>query len=321
MSGRASRVLTWIVLSAILVSVSGLAEARPFVVGIVCQSATMEPAVAGFKDALSELMKHDADASATYIYSGPISDVAAEVDRLLSSGGVDLLFTLGTPAAQAAQKATLGTGFPVVFTVVTDPVASNIVADLIHPGGNVTGVKTGGCIAKEMEWLLQVAPGVKRLYVPHNPTDGGSVQGLAELIPAAATLGIELVVREVTTTDELLAALAQVPNDVDALFLNSSGVLNAQIDAYVQTALAHRLPLASVCPCIDSGVLLAYGHDYRRDGEQAARLVHAIFHGAVPADLPVETADFFLGINLKTAEAIGLVISDDVLDQADFIVR
>lgn len=321
MTWRVCRLLTWVILSATLVSVGGLAEARTFVVGIVCQSATMEPAVAGFKEALTSLIGHDQDVSVTYIHNGYVSDVAAEVAHLLSTGGVDLLLSVGTPATQAAQKATLGTDVPVVFTAVSDPLASGIVTDLIYPGGNTTGVKAGGSSGKVLEWLLKIAPGTKRLYVPHWPADSASVQGMAELTPAAAALGIELVVREVATTEELLTALAEIPSDVDSLFLNSSGSLNAQIDAYAQAALARKIPLVTMSPLVNRGALLTYGHDYRRDGEQAARLVHLILHGAAPGEIPIETADFFLGINLQIAAAIGLVISDDVLDQADFVVR
>ena len=322
MNRRACRLfLTWVVLLITLVSVGGLAEAKTFVVGIVCQSPTMEPAVAGFKEALDSLTAHDQDVSVTYIHNGYVSDVAAEVAHLLSTGGVDLFLTVGTPATQAAQRATLGLGIPVVFTAVSDPVASGIVTDLISPGGNTTGVKAGGSSGKVLEWLLKIAPETKRLYVPHWPADSASVQGMAELTPAAAALGIELAVREVATTEELLTALAEIPNDVDSLFLNSSGSLNAQIDAYAQAALTRRIPLVTMSPLVERGALLTYGHDYRRDGEQAARLAHLVFLGAAPGEIPVETADFFLGINLQTAAAIGLVISDDVLDQADFIVR
>ena len=312
--------LAWVFLLITLVSVGGLAEAKTFVVGIVCLSATQEPAVTGFENALNELVTHDSEMTVTYLYIGPVSDAAAEVARLLSAG-VDCLLGVGTGATQAAQKATLGTETPVVFAFMSDPVASGTVQDLVHPGSNVTGVKAGGSVGKAIEWLLQAAPAVKRLYVPHWPSDSGAVQGMAELVPAAATLGVELIVREATTTQELLTALDETPTDADALFLLGSAPMNAQVDAYVQTSIAHRIPLVTPSPLVNRGVLLTYGHDYRRDGEQAARLVHLIIHGALPADTPVEQADFFLGINLQTAAAIGLVISDDVLDQADFIVR
>ena len=313
--------LAWAILLVALVSAGGLAEAKTLVVGVVCLSAAQEPAVTGFENALNALIEHDQDASVTYLYDGPVSDAAAEIAHLLSTPDLDCLVTMGSSATQAAQAATAGTGVPVVFAFLSDPVASGILTDLVHPGGNVTGVKAGGSIAKLMDWLLQIAPGVKQLYVPHWPADSGSMQGMAELTPAAARLGIDLIVREVASTQELLTALAEIPDTADALLLNGSAFLNAQLDAYVQAALTHRIPLVTASPLVERGVLLTYGHDYQRDGEQAARLVHLIMHGAMPGDIPIEQADFFLGINLQTAAAIGLEISDDVLDQATFIVR
>jgi putative ABC transport system substrate-binding protein len=56
-------------------------------------------------------------------------------------------------------------------------------------------------------------------------------------------------------------------------------------------------------------------------GEQAARMADQILKGTKPADLPVETAEFFLNINLKTAKAIGRDIPDAILTQANTVIR
>jgi putative ABC transport system substrate-binding protein len=50
-------------------------------------------------------------------------------------------------------------------------------------------------------------------------------------------------------------------------------------------------------------------------------LVDQLLRGTAPADLPVETADYFLTINLQTAEALGLDVPDDMLRQADAVIR
>ena len=68
-------------------------------------------------------------------------------------------------------------------------------------------------------------------------------------------------------------------------------------------------------------MLTSYGIDITATGKQAARLADQIFQGVKPAELPVETAEFYLAINLKAAEAIGLDIPDKILLQADIIVR
>ena len=67
--------------------------------------------------------------------------------------------------------------------------------------------------------------------------------------------------------------------------------------------------------------MVTYGQNAFRIGQLAAVLAHKILQGNSPASLPVEITDFFLGINLKTADMIGIDISDDILHVADTIIR
>jgi putative ABC transport system substrate-binding protein len=55
--------------------------------------------------------------------------------------------------------------------------------------------------------------------------------------------------------------------------------------------------------------------------KQAAGLADRILKGVQPADLPVEMTEFFLAVNLQEAQVIGLDIPDDILSQADTIIR
>ncbi|MFC1843934.1 ABC transporter substrate binding protein [Thermodesulfobacteriota bacterium] len=85
--------------------------------------------------------------------------------------------------------------------------------------------------------------------------------------------------------------------------------------------MRYRLPLGSSTSRVAGGVMVTYGQNAFRSGELAAGLAHEIFQGNSPASLPVEITDFFLGINLKTADTIGIDISDDILHVADIIIR
>ena len=63
-----------------------------------------------------------------------LSNLAAELVQLK----VDVIFTQGTQATQAAKNATQT--IAIVMTGVTNPVGTGLVASLAHPGGNVTGL-------------------------------------------------------------------------------------------------------------------------------------------------------------------------------------
>jgi putative ABC transport system substrate-binding protein len=96
----------------------------------------------------------------------------------------------------------------------------------------------------------------------------------------------------------------------------------SQVDSISAAAITHNLPTsAPSLPAVDNGVLIAFSMDFNAAGEQSATMANRIINGTKPADLPVETTEFFLAVNLETAASIGIDISDDVLSQADTIIR
>jgi putative ABC transport system substrate-binding protein len=66
---------------------------------------------------------------------------------------------------------------------------------------------------------------------------------------------------------------------------------------------------------------MSYGIVHHEVGIQAAHIADRILRGASPATIPVETADFFLTLNVAAANRIGLELPEEVLQQADRIVR
>jgi putative ABC transport system substrate-binding protein len=239
---------------------------------------------------------------------------------------VDLIFCVTTPACLAAQRAIGETDVAVVFSAVTDPVAVGLVEDLTRPGGNLTGITVGAEDAinegRRLDWLLKVAPRIESVYIPYNPDDAVSTVSLVAVQDVASTLGIELLLQEARTAEEVDAALNAIPEAADALFVFADQVVVADVAAVVNAALERDLPLStpnSLGPQL--GALMSYGSDLYTSGNQAARLADQILRGSDPDTLPVETPEFFLTLNLNTAEAIGLEISDQVLRQADTIIR
>ena len=76
---------------------------------------------------------------------------------------VDLIVTVGYPAAAAAKKATIV--IPIVMANALDPVGSGLVASLARPGGNITGLSSLATelITKRLEILRTQSPGSPEL--------------------------------------------------------------------------------------------------------------------------------------------------------------
>lgn len=168
---------------------------------------------------------------------------------------------------------------------------------------------------------MDVVPGVTRLFILHNPDDNASVQSLADLQQVATNLGIELIVSEVRDSDEVALALESMPEDVDAFFALPFNLVALHFSTIVETAIEQQIPMTGSFSAGVQGALMVYGPVFTRVGRQASRLAAKILEWADPADLPVDTAEFFLVVNLKTAEAIGVDVPEVILQQADEIIR
>ena len=233
----------------------------------------------------------------------------------------DLIFAMTTPAAQMAKKHTAGTNIPVVF-VMYDAVTSDVAKSLITPGGNLTGIQLRGSTEKSLGWLLAIAPRAKNIFVPIAFDTGAAKQSMEDLKEAVAKLGLNLTISEVATVEELNASLSSMPKDTDAIFMLHTWLVGSHLDAVIDKAVERKIPVISAGHVTyDDGLVMSYGPIDDSSGKQAARLADNILRGTPPRELPVETASFILGFNLKTAKAIGLEIPNDVLQQADFIIR
>jgi putative ABC transport system substrate-binding protein len=295
---------------------------KTYTVGVVSLNPEHNKIFLGFKKGLAE-SGYIEGKNITFINPGPRPDVTELEKDLLAfvERKVDLILALSTPVAQKTKQITAGTEIPVVFAPVFDPVRSGIVQSLVHPGGNLTGIKVGGNSSKALDWLLKVSPDIKNIAVPFNGSNKATAQSLRDLQQAAGKAGVNLTVYEANDRKELETLLETLPDTPDALWLLNSNFLVRNMELFVNAAIKNKLPLGSSTSQVDAGVMVSYGQNAFRTGELAAGLAQRILQGISPADLPVEYTDFFLGINLVTAGRIGVDISDDILQVADTIIR
>jgi putative tryptophan/tyrosine transport system substrate-binding protein len=163
-------------------------------------------------------------------------------------------------------------------------------------------------------------PQATKIYVPYHPEDEVSLTSIKPLPEVAFQLGIELIRDEVRTPAEALATIQRMPTDAALFFVPAPSL--EPISTLIEAATKRGITVGSTNNShLQAGALVTYGASLSAMGAQAARMADQILKGAKPADLPVETAEFFLNINLKTAKAIGRDIPDAILTQANTVIR
>jgi len=312
---------TAIVLTGILMVISGCKKAaeKTYTVGIVNPNLGDKLITEGF---LEGMKKHGylEGKNITYIVSQKTDTMDADIISMMARN-VDLIFTVTTPATRAAQKVGEGTKIPIVF-VMYDPVESGVVKSLREHGNTITGIKIRGSTPKAIEWLLKIDPNIKQIYIPVAFDTKAAEQSIKDVKDFVSGKDIKLIISEVNTAEELKASLSSIPREVDAIFIPHSIIVLSNLKTLMDSAIKLKLPVVSSGHAeFKEGVVVSYGQDQLRTGSQASRLADSILKGTPPSGLPVETADFFLGINVKSAQAMGLTIPNDILQQADHIVR
>jgi ABC-type uncharacterized transport system substrate-binding protein len=247
-------------------------------------------------------------------------ELAAELVRR----NVDVIVTRGTPAVMAAKDASAT--IPIVMAASGDPLRTGVVAGLARPGGNVTGLSAFAVelLVKRVEILREAVPGLTRIGYLHNMGNPIAPRQWEELKAAAPSLGIEFRLLDVRKLDDLEPAFATATAErVHALVVGNDTVTHANRRHFVELAARHRLPAMYLSrELVDVGGLMTYGVSYPDLYRRAATFVDKIFKGARPSDLPIEQpVKFELVVNLKTAKALGLVISESFLLRADEVIE
>jgi putative ABC transport system substrate-binding protein len=237
---------------------------------------------------------------------------------------VDVIVAGAEAAAVAAKDATKT--IPIVFVAAGDPVGLGLVTSLSRPGGNVTGFSSFGAtlLAKRVELLREIYPGIRSFAVLHQPGDSASMQHLREIRALIDALNLSVSVHDIKASAELEGALQRIENErPEALMVFPSSLTFILRKRISEFAAQQRLP--AIYPFglyLDHGGFMSYGFSFPDNYRRAAGYVERILKGARPAELPVqEPVIFELVLNLRAAEALGAKIPASLRLRADRVIE
>jgi putative ABC transport system substrate-binding protein len=230
----------------------------------------------------------------------------------------------GTPAALAAKGAT--TSIPIVFANGGDPLASGLVASLNRPIGNMTGVTFYSVVlvGKSLDLMHAAVPTAVAMGYLTNRDNPPNNIGIRDAETAARALGLQLHVLNASSESEIDAAFTTLhERNVGALMVSNDPLFFSFPVKLVELAARYAIPAVyNERVFVEAGGLMSYGSRQNDAYREAGIYAGKILQGAKPEELPVMLpTKFELIINLKTARAIGLTISRDILLIADEVIE
>jgi len=214
---------------------------------------------------------------------------------------------------------------PIVFVRSTDPISLGVVSSVARPGGNITGFASFDypITTKWLQLLTEVAPRVRRVVTTFNKNNVAWPNYFHALEPAAKAAGISVIKLRIQSVGDIqrFADIGAEPR-AGVIVLPDPFTFSHRADIIAAVA-RHQLPAIYGLPEFTaSGGLMSYGPNFTEQFHQAASYVDRILRGTKPTDLPVQYPNkYYLSINLKTANALGLAVPQSLLIQADEVIR
>jgi putative tryptophan/tyrosine transport system substrate-binding protein len=231
--------------------------------------------------------------------------------------------TTGVVSALARETSTI----PIVFANVIDPIGNGFAASLAHPGDNITGftVLDSAIGSKWVELLKEIAPRTERVALLFNPATAPPIQSfVASIQTAASSIAIQASAAPVHAKDEIEGVIAeQVRTPGGGLIVMPDPFNRRNSDLIIALTARYGVPAIYYARSLaEAGGLIAYSDDYGEGLRHAAGYVDRILKGEKPANLPVQAATKFeLVINMKSAKALGLTVSEKMQLLADEVIE
>ncbi|HEM3930444.1 TPA: ABC transporter substrate-binding protein [Streptococcus suis] len=221
-------------------------------------------------------------------------------------GGNDIVLAIATPSAQSL--ATVSTETPVLFTAVTDPLSADLVESIEKPGGLLTGTSDQAPIDKQVELLGQAVPDAKTVGILYTTSERNSEVQVEQAEKLLEKAGYKVVVKGITSSNEVQDATTSLMKDVDAIFVPTDNTVASTMTMIGQLSVEHKVPvIGGSTDMVDEGGLLTYGTNYEALGRQTAKMAIKIIEGAKVSETAVEYPETVsLHVNEEMAQKLGI---------------
>ena len=294
---------------------------KEYIIGIIqiADHPSLDAAREGF---LEELDKEGVSYKLIDHRAGGDISLIPQLASDLKIKGADLIYTIGTPAAQGVYN--IVNDRPILFTAVTDPVGAGLVDEKTRVGANITGVSDYVDPAKVIDDFLKIYSEVKTFATMYNTNEQNSLVQIEALEKVLKDKGLSLKKQGVSSINDIPQALASLKSGTDAMVTVTDNVVVNAMPVIAKTLKDEKIPsLAFDEGSVENGALIAEGVNYEKIGIRAGEMAGEILkENKDIKEIPFEDAkDLSMLVNKETAELLGLDLNVDGLKNAKIIEK
>lgn len=294
---------------------------KEYIIGIIqiADHPSLDAAREGF---LEELDKEGVSYKLIDHRAGGDISLIPQLASDLKIKGADLIYTIGTPAAQGVYN--IVNDRPILFTAVTDPVGAGLVDEKTRVGANITGVSDYVDPAKVIDDFLKIYPEVKTFATLYNTNEQNSLVQIEALEKVIKDKGLSLKKQGVSSINDIPQALASLKSGTDAMVTVTDNVVVNAMPVIAKTLKDEKIPsLAFDEGSVENGALIAEGVNYEKIGIRAGEMAREILkENKDIKEIPFEDAkDLSMLVNKEIAELLGLDLNVDGLKNAKIIEK
>ena len=214
----------------------------------------------------------------------------------------DLVVAISTPSAQAAVNNIKEK--PVFFAAITNPETAGVLEK------NVTGVSDKSPVEKQTALIQRLLPNAKNIGIVYNTSEQNSFYLTEEFTKAAKEKGFNVIVRGVTTINEMASALDTLLPEIDVLYTSIDNMLASTYPLIVEKSNKAGKPIIGATKSFaEQGALATEGISDYQVGYQTGEQVVRYLKGEKIENIPYETVEKSeLCINKEVAEKFGIVL-------------
>ena len=255
----------------------------------------------------------------TFVFQNAQTDTATANQIAINfANSCDLICAIATPVAMAAYNATEDTDVPVIYTAVSDPVASMLAnADGTNPG-NITGTSDALPVAAQLKLIRAMMPEAKKIGILHTTSETNSDSTLALYKELAPAYGFEIIDKGISTGADIPMALDALLPQVDCTTNLTDNTVVSYLPVVLEMSEEYGKPVfGSEIEQVKVGCVASEGLEYFELGKQTGRMAARVLRGESAQDIPFEIiTNSYLYINEEAMAQYSLTLPAELTDRA-----